>query len=313
MVTVGIDLGGTTIKMGAVRDGQLIASSEIKADSNKSLTAKLPEIAAGVNMLLQGLPVEERKFEGIGLAFPSIVDSRDMKVLLQYVKFSDADELDLKAWAEQTWGVPFVLENDARAALVGEWQYGAGRGEDNIVLCTIGTGFGSAVLMDGKVLKGAHYVAGNLGGHMVVNFKGDKCNCGGIGCLETEASSWVLESKCQSHPLFNQSTLSSLETINYRAVFDHADTGDRLSIEIRDHSISVWAAGIVNLVHAFDPNVVIIGGGVMRRGQLILPLLQAHVDQHTWPPAGTYKIMPADDFTNAGVLGMAYLAGRAVN
>jgi len=312
MITIGIDLGGTTIKMGAVRDGKLITSSEIKADSNKSLTAKLPEIAAGVNMLMGNLPVVDRKFQAIGLAFPSIVDSQEMKVLLQYVKFSDADELDLKSWADQTWGVPFVLENDARAALVGEWQYGAGKGEDNIVLCTIGTGFGSAVLINGKVLKGAHYVAGNLGGHMVVDFKGDKCNCGGIGCLETEASSWVLDSKCRHHPSYAKSSLSELTTVNYRAIFDHADVGDKLAIEMRDNSISAWAAGIVNLVHAFDPNVVIIGGGVMRRAQIIIPSIQKHVDKYTWPPAGTYNIISARDYTNAGVMGMAYLAGQAV-
>lgn len=312
MITIGIDLGGTTIKLGVVKDHRLIGSAEIASDANRSLRTKLPEIAMAVDSLMSEHSDENSKPDAIGLAFPSIVDSKDMRVLLQYVKFSDADELDLKTWAEQTWDVPFVLENDARAALVGEWQYGAGRGEENIVLCTIGTGFGSAVLINGSVLKGAHYVAGNLGGHMVVDFKGDKCNCGGIGCLETEASSWVLDSKCRSNPLITESSLSRLTTINYRDVFDHADAGDSLAIEIRDNSILAWSAGIVNLVHAFDPVVVIIGGGVMRRGEVIIPSIQKYVDQHTWPPAGTYKIKPAHDFTNAGVMGMAYLARQAV-
>ena len=312
MNTIGIDLGGTTIKLGLVRDHRLIGSKEILSDASKSLQAKLPEIAVAVDQLVEECLDGKAKPDAIGLAFPSIVDSKRMRVLLQYVKFADADELDLKSWVDQTWGVPFVLENDARAALLGEWQYGAGRGEENIVLCTIGTGFGSAVLMNGKVLKGAHFVAGNLGGHMVVNFKGDKCNCGGIGCLETEASSWVLESKCHNHPLINESSLSSLANINYRAIFDHAEAGDDLAIEIRENSITAWSAGIVNLVHAFDPDIVIIGGGVMRRGQLIIPSIQKHIDQHTWPPAGTYKIIPAHDFTNAGVMGMAYLARQAI-
>src|SRR3990170_7444612 len=112
-----------------------------------------------------------------------------------------------KGWAMERWGVPLVLENDARAALVGEWQYGAGKDCDNVVLITLGTGVGTAALINGKLLHGKHFLAGSLGGHMSINLHGDVCNCGNLGCVESEASTWALQKLVTRDRNFHSSTL----------------------------------------------------------------------------------------------------------
>jgi glucokinase len=312
-MTIGIDIGGTTIKIGAVQDGRLISTLRLPSNAEEGLAAKLPELEEAINNLLHRTGTKEEAPRAIGVAFPSIVDSQRMRVVVRYVKFTDAGELDLVAWANKKWGVPLVMENDARAALVGEWQFGAGKGYGNIVLCTLGTGFGSAAMINGQLLKGAHFIAGNLGGHSIINFQGDACNCGGIGCVETEASSWVLDQKYESHALLSSSSLATLNTIDYKSVFDHADAGDALALEIRDHSMDAWSAAVINLAHAFDPEVIIVGGAIMQRKSFILPILQDRVDRYTWPAPGTYRIVSAEQGEHAGILGMAYLAGRAAD
>ncbi|MCB0686635.1 MAG: ROK family protein [Saprospiraceae bacterium] len=305
---VGIDLGGTNIKIGVVKDGAILISDSISAESDHSMRERLPVIRETIDRLLQKKQIDTDRLGGIGLSFPSVVDDKNRRILSRYVKFSDADEIDLNQWAIDIWGVPLALENDARAALVAEWQYGAGQGFDNIVQITLGTGFGSAVLLEGKLFRGAHHVGGNLGGHVMINFQGDPCNCGAYGCMETEASGWVLHNKWKQDPLYRDSLLAREDNITYRTVFQYQE--DALSKKILAHSLQAWSANVYNLVHHFDPEVVIVGGGIMKSGDLIIHHLQDFVDQYCWQPRGSVKILAATHSEFAGMLGMAYLASR---
>ena len=198
------------------------------------------------------------------------------------------------------------MENDARAALVGEWQQGAGKGTDNLVMVTIGTGVGSAALINRRLLKGSHYLAGNLGGHQIIRFDGVRCNCGNVGCLESEASSWSLPGILKHDPRFEGSALSS--NPDFEAVFTQAETGDVFALEVRNRSLDVWAAGILNLVYAYDPERVVIGGGVMHSAGVILPYIQQKINQAAWLPPNAVEIVAAQHPDWAGVLGMGYLA-----
>jgi glucokinase len=306
MITIGVDLGGTTTKIGLVCKDQVIAHTKIKSDADLNMRDKLPVIASEIDSLIRQAGVE--KPQAIGLAFPSIVDSVKMRILNRYVKFSDAMDVDFQAWADKSWSIPLILENDAKAALVGEWQYGAARGENNIVLVTLGTGVGSAVIMDGQLLSGAHYMAGNLGGHMVINFQGDDCNCGSVGCLETEASSWALPRFIRKVEGFQRSNLAVAP--DFRTVFQLAAEGDEFAKRLRERCLGAWSAGILNLVHAFDPEMIVLGGGIMQSGSVIIPYIQKRIDQYSWGGKGTVRVVPAVHAEEAGLLGAAYLAGR---
>ncbi len=313
MINIGVDLGGTKIKIGLVAEGNLLATTEIIAEAGQSFAQKLPEIELAVNQLLKKINHNSGVLGGIGLSFPSIVDSEQMKILSEYVKFTDANKINLQEWARQTWHIPLVIENDARAALLGEWQFGAGQGIDNLVLVTLGTGMGSAVMMDGKLLKGKHFLAGNLGGHMTINFQGKNCNCGNRGCVESEGGTWALPELVKSDPLFSTSRLSGEPVIDFKAVFTLAAKGDELSLKISDHCMRAWAAGITNLIYAFDPELVIMGGGILKSKKLIIPFIQRKIDALAWIPAGSIKLLSAKHIQHAGILGMAYLASQSNN
>lgn len=303
-VGVGIDMGGTMIKIGLVHDGLIISNTRLAADAHVSLHERLNEVGDAVDALLQQtrhVPM------GIGLAFPGIVDVRTNRILSDYVKYPDARALDLSAWAQQRWGLPLVVENDARAALLGEWQYGAGRGCNSLVLVTLGTGFGSAALMEGHMLRGKHQLAGNLGGHMTLNLHGKVCNCGNIGCLESECSSWALEQHVREMPGFAASIFNRTADVSFRAVFAAARQGDAFALQVLEHCLKTWSLGIISLIHAYDPERVILGGGIMQSGDIIIPHVQNMVARHSWVSHEPPDIVSAGHVEFAAILGLYHL------
>jgi len=309
MAVIALDLGGTRIKFGLADQGQLLASKTLEVPSSESFAAVLPIIEQQIEQLLQ--ETGRVSLDGIGMAFPTIVDSDRMQLLYKYVKYNDANDLNLRAWAQEKWAAPLVMENDARAALLGEWKYGAGMGTDHLVMITIGTGVGSAALIQGTLIKGSHYLAGNLGGHQNIRFDGVRCNCGNTGCLESEASSWALPAIMRRYPGYAESAFAQGENEDFEAVFRLAASKDPFAISIRDHCLEVWAAGILNLIFAYDPERVVIGGGVMHSADVILPFLQHKIDQAAWLPENAVQLVAAQQPDWAGVLGMTYLAAKA--
>lgn len=310
MATITADLGGTRIKLGILKDGELLATSKLEALPYESIEVNLERINKEIRALLELQAIHDADLQGIGLSFPGIVDSRNSRVLSRFVKYRNASEFNFREWAKQEWNLPIALENDARAALLGEWQKGAGRGADSMVMLTLGTGVGSAVLLEGRLLKGSHFLAGNLGGHMSVNVDGQPCTCGFFGCLETEASSWILPEKAKKHPLFSTSSLSAVSRIEFAILFQEAENGDTLSQHLLDDFLKAWGVGVVNIVHAYDPELIIIGGGIMRQKAIILPYLQNMVDTYSWAQAGSVKIVSAEQVEYAGLLGMDYLISQ---
>lgn len=302
-VGVVIDMGGTMIKIGLVAEGQILAHTKVDAQSSMSLAQRLQDVGDVIDGLLRerGLtPI------GVGLAFPGIVDAGNRRILSRYVKYPDAQDFDLTAWADRRWGVPLAVENDARAALVGEWQYGAGQRCDNLVLVTLGTGFGSAVLLDGRLLRGRNHVAGNLGGHMTINVHGSMCNCGNIGCLETESSAWALGDYVRQQPGFAGSVLAREPDVTFKAVFAGSRAGDVLAKDVLAHCLKVWSLGIISLIHAYDPERIIIGGGIMKSQDVIVPAVREMIARHSWVKDNVPEIVPAAQTEFAGALGMYY-------
>lgn len=306
-IVVAIDLGGTKIKIGLVQEAQLIASMAIDALSGEGLRGRLPAIAQTVNEFLARHGFNPSDVTAFGIATPGIVDVVQKKVLTIDKKHEDAPQINWPQWVQDTWQVPMVLENDARAALVGEWQYGNGAGYDNVVAMTLGTGIGSAALIAGKVLYGKHYLAGILGGHATINYKGEKCNCGNIGCVELEAATWSITAKVKAHPGYHTSMLQQETRIDFEALFRCAAANDALALAMRNECLDIWAACAVNLVHAYDPQVIVLSGGIMASKQDILPYLQQKVDEHSWAPPGQVKIREAQHINSAALLGIYYL------
>jgi len=307
---VGVDMGGTKIKLGLIHDGNVIAQTSLAASSHINLVTRLAEIGDKVDELLAENNAEP---VGIGIAFPGIIDNIRFKVLSKYVKYPDAQRVDFSQWAGERWNIPVALENDAKAALIGEWQFGSGRGSNNLVLITLGTGVGSAVMIDGKVLSGRNFIAGNLGGHMTINMHGGTCNCGNIGCLETEGSTWALADEVKKAPQLFSSSLSGEVDIDFKKLFKHAGEGDPLAVQVRDKCLKAWSLGIINLIHAFDPEKIVIGGGIMESRHILLPNIQHMITTHSWVKDNPPELLAAMHPQMAGILGMYHLLTEGTN
>ncbi len=292
MQVVALDIGGSHASCAVLRDRDLLARQEIALEpvSFRQALSPLEQLILAVT---SQAGVKPQECSGIVFGFPGIVDSRHGTVIDTNEKFNDAVGFDLPRWGAAAFGVPLFLENDARLALLGEQYCGAAEGAEDAVLITLGTGIGAAAMLGGKPLRGRYDQAGCLGGHLPVVLNGRKCTCGNIGCAEAEASTWALPTICREWPGFEQSQLASTAQLNFATLFSAADCGDRIANEVLEHCNRIWSALAVALVHAYSPEVLLFGGGVMARSKDILPAIRAHVQRHAWTPRGVVQIKAA--------------------
>ena len=307
MITLAADFGGRRIKLGLVKDGRVLARQVLPANADQPLSTRLEAVADG----LRGLCAEQRLTPadcgGVGFAYPSIVDTRRARIMDHFGKFGDASQLDLRAWAMTTLGLPLVIDNDARMALIGEWQYGAGRGCNNLGVITLGTGLGASAVIEGRVLRGVHGQAGILGGHLTVRYGGRQCVCGNLGCAEAEGSTWMLDKLAREREDFDQSPLSREPRLDYAAVFRLAATDDTCAKALRDHSLQIWSVTAVNLIHAYDPEKVVLCGGIMASADVIVPAVQAYVERCAHTPWGRVEVVPSALGDDAALLACEWL------
>jgi glucokinase len=302
------DVGGTQIKIGIVRGKTLLARCEIEARQNEGLATALVRIAATSKKLCRTAKSRPQHFTGFAMTFPGIIQPGSGKILSSPKgKFDDAKTLDVPAIVQRLLGLPSLICNDANAALAAEWRYGAARGCRSAVIMTLGTGIGTSAIIDGIPLRGQHGQAGTLGGHFLASVSGRLCNCGNVGCVETEASTWALPGLIQSDPNISSSALARAPKIDYAAVFREAAKGDRLALDFRQRALDVWSGALISLIHAYDPERAIIGGGIMRSAHIILPALKGYVAKHAWTAWGKVSVRPAQLGNNAGMLGAAWL------
>lgn len=309
MVHFACDLGGTRIKLGLVREGTLLARAEIGARPEAGFAAALDRVAGERPAVCRMAGISSGELAGFAMAFPGIIEPVTDRILSAPAgKFDDAKGTAAHETGRRALGLPVFIVNDANAALAGEWRFGAARGCRSVVMMTLGTGIGTSVIIEGAPLRGQHGQAGCLGGHLPALVPGALCACGNLGCAETEASTWALPRRARAHPGFAASGLAKAPTLDYRAVFESAARGDRVAAELRERALQVWSATAVALIHAYDPERLIIGGGIMQGAAEILDAIRAHVDRHAWTPWGKVAIVAAALGNDAGLLGASALA-----
>jgi glucokinase len=305
-----IDFGGTHATCGLVEDHVLLAHETIDTDCAKSLRAVLPRVRDACHNLVQGQRLSSRDVSGVAIGFAALVDSRANRVLSTDGKYEDVKDIDLARWIHENVGLPARIENDARMALLGESYAGAARGSTDVVMMTLGTGIGGVAMIEGKLLHGKHAQAGCLGGHIPAVFNGRICTCGAIGCAEAEASGWSLPLIVKDWPEGTDSTLSRYSNIGFRELFEEASRGDKVGVAIRDRCLNVWAATAVGLVHAYDPELIVIGGGVMKSADVIIPYIESYVHKYAWTPWGKVQVRAAELGNNAVLMGAVPLLSQ---
>lgn len=301
MKAISLDLGGSHATLAVVEDRSILLSRELPVDSTAGLRQMLPDFRSIFFEMLAQLGM--RAQDCIGLAIGIAAMTANNRVVSTNGKYEDAPEIDLEGWCRAEFGIAFAMDNDARMALAGEWYAGAAQGAQDVVMLTLGTGIGGAAMAGGRLFRTKQVQGGCLGGHIPVQFGGRKCTCGGCGCMEAEACGWSLPLIARDWPGFAESRLAHADGINFRNLFRLAAEGDRVSTELRDRCLKVWASGTVGLVHAYGPERVIIGGGVMRSADAILPYIQNYVRDYSWTPSGTVPVVAATLGNDAGLLG----------
>ena len=312
MKALAIDFGGTHATCGLVEDRVLLAHETIDTDCAKSLHAVLPRIRDACRGLMQGRGLSPGDIAGIAIGFAALVDSRVNRVLSTDGKYEDVKDIDLAKWIHENVGLPARIENDARMALLGESYAGAARGLTDVVMMTLGTGIGGVAMIEGKLLHGKHAQAGCLGGHIPAVFNGRPCACGAVGCAEAEASGWSLPLIVRDWPGATDSVLSRYSNVGFKELFEEAASGDKVAVAIRDRCLNVWAATAVGLVHAYDPEMIVIGGGVMKSADVIIPYLESYVHKYAWTPWGKVQVCAAELGNNAVLMGAVPLLSQDI-
>ena len=303
MKALAVDLGGTHAGCGVVENSRILAHESVDTARAKSLAVFLPKISEVLRSLIKQTGLALPDFSGVAVGMPCIVDSRAMRALATHGKYDDAKEIDLCAWSRNEFALPLRLENDARMALLGECFGGAAKGYSDVIMMTLGTGIGGVAMMESKLIRGRHFQAGCLGGHLPVLFNGRPCTCGNVGCAEAEASGDSLTVIVKAWPGVSESSLSRYSALGFKELFSEAAAGDRVAIEVRDRCLKIWATDAVAMVHAYDPEILVIGGGVMKSADLILPTIEAHVHRYAWTPWGKVQVRAAELGNNAALLG----------
>ncbi|MEO1235467.1 MAG: ROK family protein [Planctomycetota bacterium] len=297
MIVLTADMGGTRIKLGRAEvsadAAEIVESAVLDAASDRGLVARLPAVSEALWALNPG-----GEAVGLGVCFASITVGD--RVTTSFGKYEDAPGVDLGQWAREALGLKLTLENDARAAAVGEWRYGAGRGSDDQVMVTLGTGVGTCPIIQGRPLRGKHGQAGILGGHLAIPEGRTPCTCGSIGCGEAATGTATLPRRAPDRP----------DLHDYAAVFVAAERGDADAARLRDEALRGWGEIAVNLIHAYDPERLIVGGGVMGSRDMILPAVQRWVDDYACTPWGRVEVVAAELGDAAGLLGVARLAAE---
>lgn len=303
---VGVDLGGTKIAAALFdSEGRLLNREQVETAGARTAEEVVGRITAMIRSVSGGHPLR-----GVGMASPGAVNSRE-GIVIYGTNLPEWTNVPLKAWMERELNTEVQVLNDANAAAWGEYVRGAGAGSTNMVYVTFSTGIGSGIVLDGKLFLGSNSYAGELG-HHIIDPSGPQCNCGSRGCWEVFASGTAIGQEAALKIQERTSVIAELAaadgSVNARHVFEAKRLGDPVAIEVIDRAVYYMALGLVNVIHSFNPDRIVIGGGVSRAGELLFPALREMTDKLVMPAyLGTYEIVPAGLRDDVGLVGAAAL------
>ncbi|HEU5183453.1 MAG TPA: ROK family protein [Gemmatimonadaceae bacterium] len=310
---IGVDLGGTNIVVGAMPvDG----SREIGMRSEPTHSERGPEAVVDriIAMLEQTIAetmeqsrATRRDFLGVGIGAPGPLDrERGMVIVAPNLGWYD---FPLRDVIGERVRLDATLDNDANCATVGEWWRGAARGGRNVVGLTIGTGIGGGLILEGHLYHGSSDVAGEIG-HTTIDSTGRHCKCGNYGCLEAYASGPAIAMRAREAlerdevSVLRKMVQDDVESITAATVYDAANRGDALALEVVRDTARFLGTGVANLLNVFNPDVVVIAGGVTKAGDRLFEPLRAEVKRRAFRPAvEACRIVPGILPGTAGVVG----------
>lgn len=302
----GVDIGGTTVKLGLFEaEGTIVDKWEIATDISDEGSAILPDVAASVGKKIEEHQIDKTDIIGIGVGVPAPVTSDGVVNGSANLGWKYKE---VKRELEELSGLKTVVGNDANVAALGEMWKGGGAGETNMIMVTLGTGVGGGIIIDGKILVGATGAGGEIG-HICVNYdETDHCGCGNCGCLEQYASATgIVKLAKKKLDREMRATILKKEDVTAKDVFDAVKAGDEVADEIAVEFGRYLGYGLANLAAVCNPSVFVIGGGVSKVGEVLIPYIQKPYLERAFFADRQVKFVLAKLGNDAGICGAAKL------
>lgn len=312
---IGIDFGGTNVRF-CLLDTQWRLEGVLQLATASSPQDIVSQMVCGAQKLMADHGLGKQDIAGVGIGSPGPLDLAE-GVIYGTPNIPGMEDLPLRDLVAEGLDLPATLENDANAAAYGEYLCGAGADSQNMVLLTLGTGIGSGIVMDGRILHGSHGIGAEIG-HMIVEPGGEQCGCGQQGCLELYCSAGHIARKAKElieqdgqqgllAAVFNQTGQITAKDIQEAVVAD-----DELACELWDGAAKYLAIACVNICRIFDPDQIVLAGGMTNAGEHLTTPLMAHFEKLHWSLTDIVtKIDIAALAKDAGVIGAAGVAWQA--
>ena len=306
----GVDVGGTTVKLGLFNDeGQVLDKWEIPTVKDNGGEKVLPDIAASIKNKMQEKNITAADLVGVGIGAPGAVNADGFMVNgavnIGWGSFDLAETLK----KELNLDVTVKAGNDANVAALGEMWQGGGKGSKDVIMVTLGTGVGGGIIVDGHVVAGYNGAGGEIG-HITVNHDEiEPCNCGQYGCLEqyTSATGIVRMAKRKLAKTQDATKLRDYKDITAKDIFDVAKEGDEVALGLVDEVGEILGSTLSNIACVTNPEVIVIGGGVSKAGQILIDTIQKHFKESCFHACRDTRFELAQLGNDAGIYGAMQL------
>lgn len=308
-VVIGVDLGGTKINTGIVdENGKVLKSVKAPTLAKEGPYPVIDRIKKSIYDVLEEANMKLGDVGGIGIISPGPIDS-DKGLVINPSNLPGWDHIPLVNLLKEEFNLPVMLDNDANAAALAEFLFGAGRGLKNFVYITVSTGIGGGVIINGKLYRGTNSNAAEVG-HMTIDYKGPKCNCGNIGCFEVFASGTAIARLAREAVQKGRSTLikemARDNEITAQHVFEAALAKDAVALELIDNEAFFLGVGISNIITFANPERIAIGGGVSKQWDMFYDKMMDTVRERTLKPMiEVCQIVKSELKDDIGILGAA--------
>lgn len=310
---IGIDLGGTNIKIGCFDAHlKLLKKTSITTDADSGPQAVVKNMLAAIDNLVKQSGFEPSDISAAGIGTPGPADYK-AGIIINSTNMPAFKNVPIRQMLSDGLHCPVVFDNDANVACFGEFTAGAGKGVTDMVFFTLGTGIGAGVVSEGKLLRGSGGNAAELG-HTIIYPGGRLCNCGQKGCVEAYASaSNTAKRAAEALEAGEQSTLKKVLDENGRItckdVYDHLKASDKLAKKITDETAKALAVLCINTLHATEPQRIVFAGGMIAAGDILLNQIKEYFNEQIWKlKKETVEICFATLGEDAGIIGAAALA-----
>lgn len=305
---IGVDLGGTKISTAlAELNGNILNENTIPTNAKDGEEAVLSRIIYAIEQILELTGKRADEIKTIGIGSPGPLDSKKGVILeTPNIPFKN---FQLVKPIEDRFEIPTYLENDANAAAIGEFMFGAGRNTKNMIYITVSTGIGAGAIVEGKIYRGNTCNALELG-HSTILPDGPRCNCGNYGCLEVLSSGTAIARVANEQlKAGKDSSLKNYEVVTSYEVFQEAKKGDKLSLDVLNKCLQYLGIGIANIITIMDPEVVVLGGGVSLAGDIVFDRVNEVVNERCFKVLKeNCRVVPAALGKQSGVVGAVALA-----